>query len=72
MKNEAAPASSGLCYELRFPSNCLVGPSLSFPCDAAGNVALHRLGERLRHNYLFALSEVGGDFGWPRVHARPA
>ncbi len=40
---------------------------MTFPCDAQGHVALDRLSERARQNYLFARAMIGRDFAWPRI-----
>jgi hypothetical protein len=72
MNHEALLPAHGLSYELRFPSNFLDGRCLSFPCDADGDVGLARMADRLRQSYFFAWSEVGREFGWPRVLAREA
>lgn len=54
-------------FELRFPSLSCTGPALSFPCDAAGSVALDALSHRARNNYLLARALMGRDYGSPRV-----
>jgi len=56
-------------FELRFASLFCAGRAYSFPCDAAGRVDLDALGERERHNYLFARATTGREFAWPQVVA---
>lgn len=59
-------------FQLRFASLHAAGQSLSFPCDACGQVALDSLSERARNNYFFARAVVGRDFAWPVVEAELA
>ena len=54
-------------FELRFQSLFDPGRRLAFPCDAAGNVDLDRLGHRALNNYLFARATVGREFSHPKV-----
>ena len=56
-------------FELRFPSLSCAGRALSFPCDAAGSVALDTLSHRARNNYLLARALMGRDYGAPSVVA---
>jgi hypothetical protein len=67
----ASPPSTSLCsdatHQLRFRSLFQDGRALSFPCDAAGQVPLDALGERLRHNYLYARAVIGREFFLPEV-----
>lgn len=62
---EARPGWSA--YQLRFASLFPTRHSLTFPCDARGQVALDSLSERSRNNYFFARAVVGRDFAWPVV-----
>ena len=59
-------------FQLRFASLHRAGQSLSFPCDACGQVALDSLSERSRNNYFFARAVVGRDFAWPVVEPMAA
>jgi hypothetical protein len=52
-----------LCFQSLFND----GRSLSFPCDAEGQVALDSLSERARANYLYARAVVGRDYAMPVV-----
>ncbi len=54
-------------FELRFRSLFDAGRALSFPCDAKGNVAIDKLRDRERVNYLYARALVGHDFHTPSV-----
>lgn len=54
-------------YELRFQSLFHSGRGYAFPCDAEGRVAMDRLSERERANYLFARAMVGRDLAAPAV-----
>jgi hypothetical protein len=58
-----------LTHELCFESLYHAGRALSFPCDAAGHVAMDELSERGRNNYLFARAVIGRDFSVPVVIA---
>ncbi|BDI05744.1 hypothetical protein [Sphaerotilus microaerophilus] len=60
---EAAHAA----YEVRFESLFHPGRGLTFPCDAQGRVALHRLPDRARENYRRAQSQVGVEYATPAV-----
>ena len=46
-------------YLLRFQPLFNSGITLSFPCDAQGQVALDELDDRSRSDYLFARAVVG-------------
>jgi len=61
------PRGSDGAYELRFDSLFVEGRGLSFPCDAQGHVALERLSDRARTNYLYARAVVGREFRTPAV-----
>lgn len=63
----AANAHDDGAYELRFDSLFVEGRGLSFPCDAQGRVALERLSDRARNNYLYARAVVGREFRTPSV-----
>ncbi len=54
-------------YELRFQSLFDPGRALTFPCDATGVVAMDRLSDRARGNYLYARALLGRDFATPLV-----
>ncbi|MEZ5665633.1 MAG: hypothetical protein R3E94_19205 [Burkholderiaceae bacterium] len=54
-------------YELRFYSLFQPGRAVSVPCDAAGNVHLDALPERLRNAYLGARALVGREYAFPAV-----
>jgi len=62
----ANPNDEGV-YELRFDSLFVEGRGLSFPCDAQGRVAMERLSDRARTNYLYARAVVGREFRTPAV-----
>jgi hypothetical protein len=55
-------------HELRYLSLFHRGPSLEFPCDAEGHVAMEALGERALENYLYARAMVGREFAFPSVN----
>jgi len=63
------PARGAATHELRFRSLYQDGRALSFPCDAAGQVPLDGLSERLRRNYLYARAVIGREFFLPEVIA---
>jgi hypothetical protein len=66
--NAAHPHPTGtLAHQLCFKSLHHAGRALSFPCDAAGEVAINALSERGRNNYLFARAVVGRDYCVPVV-----
>lgn len=54
-------------HQLCFKSLHHAGRALSFPCNAAGQVAINGLSERGRNNYLFARAVVGRDYCVPVV-----
>ena len=59
-------------FLLRFASLFQPGRALSFPCDAAGQVDMDTLCDRVRDNYLYARAVVGREFATPEVvHADP-
>ncbi|MFZ5547574.1 MAG: hypothetical protein ACOZJX_02680 [Pseudomonadota bacterium] len=60
------PPDTGAC-NLRFVSLFNGGRSLTFPCDASGEVALDSLSERARDNYFLARARVGRDFAFPVI-----
>jgi hypothetical protein len=59
-------------FELRFESLRQRGQSLSFPCDAGGQVDLDQLSERARDDYLYAHTLIGRDFTLPVVQSGAA
>lgn len=59
----------GSCFELRFDARTPSGRSYAFPCDAAGQVQLDALSERMLANYLFARAVIGRELRSPRVVA---
>ena len=59
-----------LAFELRFDSLVADIPSLSFPCDAQGQVDLDELCDRSRCDYMFAHTLIGRDFTLPVIQAR--
>ncbi len=65
--HEAAPVADRTIFELRFPTLREAGRSLSFPCDAAGCVALDSLSDVARNNYFLARSLLGWAYGSPKV-----
>ena len=56
-------------FQLRFQSLFDAERACAFPCDAAGNVDMDALGERVRNLYLYARTVVGREFSIPRVQA---
>ena len=66
--NATQPNPTGAsAHQLCFKSLHHAGRALSFPCDAAGEVAINGLSERGRNNYLFARAETGRDYCAPVV-----
>ncbi len=57
-------------FELRFQSLFHEGRSLSFPCNAQGEVDLDALGEKALLNYLRARTTIGRDYAHPAVSPR--
>ena len=57
-------------HEIRFQSLFNEGRALCFPCDEQGQVAMDKLSDRARDNYLYARAVVGREFAYPSV--RPA
>jgi hypothetical protein len=57
-------------FELRFASLFHPGRGVAVPCDAAGQVNLDALSERLRRAYFGARAMVGRDYAYPVI--RPA
>jgi hypothetical protein len=54
-------------FQLRFQSLFDAGRGYAFPCDAAGQVDLDALGDRVRISYLYARTVVGREFAAPFV-----
>jgi hypothetical protein len=54
-------------FELLFVSLFDDGRGYAFPCDAAGQVDLDALSDRLRLNYLYVRKLIGRDFSAPAV-----
>jgi hypothetical protein len=54
-------------FELLFVSLFDEGRGYAFPCDAAGQVDLDALSDRLRLNYLYVRKLIGRDFSAPAV-----
>jgi hypothetical protein len=54
-------------FELLFVSLFDDGRGYAFPCDAAGQVDLDALSDRLRMNYLYVRKLIGRDFSAPAV-----
>jgi hypothetical protein len=54
-------------YELRFTSLFHPGRGVVVPCDAAGQVDLDALSERLRRAYFGARAMVGREYACPVV-----
>ncbi len=59
--------STSIHYELRFQSLFHSGRGYAFPCDPQGQVAMDRLSDRERANYLFARAMVGRELSAPEV-----
>ena len=60
-------ASASLSHELRFASLYHPGRGIVVPCDAAGQVDLDALSERLRVAYLGARALVGREYAFQTV-----
>ena len=58
-----------LVFELRFDSLLEEHTSLSFPCNAKGQVDLDELCDRSRCDYMFAHTLIGRNFTMPVVRA---
>lgn len=54
-------------FELRFASLFHPGRGVAVPCDAAGQVDLDALPERLRSAYFGARAMVGREYAYPVV-----
>jgi hypothetical protein len=54
-------------HELRFASMHHAGRGLVIPCDAAGQVDMDALTERLRNAYLGARALIGREYLFPSV-----
>ena len=54
-------------HELRFASIHQAGRGLVIPCDAAGQVDLDALTERLRNAYLGARALIGREYLFPSI-----
>ena len=63
----AANQARNATHELRFASLFHPGRGISIPCDAAGQVDLDSLTERLRNAYLGARAMMGRDYAYPTV-----
>ena len=61
----AALESAG--FRLRFGALSSPGRSLTFPCDAHGNVDLDALDPRAVDDYLYARAMIGREFAPPTV-----
>lgn len=59
-------------YELRFRSLVNEERGYAFPCDAAGQVDMDTLSERVRNCYLYARAVVGHEFSMPTVQLAAA
>ncbi|MCU0958442.1 MAG: hypothetical protein MUF55_14515 [Hydrogenophaga sp.] len=57
-------------YELRFHSLFQPGRAIAVPCDAAGQVPLDELSERLKAAYLGARALVGREYAFPAIERR--
>ena len=63
-----ATTASVICsHLLRFTSLHDRGRGVSVPCDAAGNVDMDSLTDRLRNAYLGARAMVGREYSFPTV-----
>jgi hypothetical protein len=54
MNQTPGPQLRSSSYELRFEPPKSLGPALTFPCDAQGQVDLDALSEQGLNDYLFA------------------
>lgn len=57
-------------FELRFQSLFQPGRAIAVPCDAAGQVPLDELSERLKNAYLGARALVGREYAFPVIERR--
>ena len=60
-------ASAVSHYQLRYRSLFHSGRGYAFPCDAAGQVDLDTLSDRVRNNYLYARAMVGKELAVPAI-----
>ncbi len=67
MKNLSHLMPGAARYELRFTSLFNRGRGFSFPCDAAGEVAIDSLSDRARVSYQQARGDVGVELSDPVV-----
>lgn len=67
MHDTLGPGPVSLPCELRFESLFVPGRALTFPCDRKGRVAVDRLSDRARKNYLYARAVVGREFAAPAI-----
>jgi hypothetical protein len=56
-------------YEMRFQALSKNGTSLSFPCNAQGQVSMDDLSAQLLMSYLFARAVVGCQYAAPLICA---
>ena len=54
-------------HEIRYESLHGAGRSLSFPCNAEGQVPLDSLTDTVREDYLYARAVVGREYAFPAV-----
>jgi hypothetical protein len=66
-KKDVTMQSSVQVYEMRFQALTKNGKSLSFPCNAHGQVPMDELSAKLLMSYLFARAVVGCQYAAPLV-----
>ncbi len=54
-------------FELCFQSLYIAGHTISFPCDASGEVNMDLLSERERARYFYARAVIGREFSRPQT-----
>jgi len=62
-----AAAAAQVSHVLRFDSLFHPGRAVAVPCNAAGQVDMNALTERLRNAYLGARAMVGREYACPKV-----
>ncbi|MBN8492105.1 MAG: hypothetical protein J0M00_11855 [Burkholderiales bacterium] len=67
MVPSSCPPCPQAAFELRFASLFHPGRGVAVPCDAAGQVNLDALSERLRCAYFGARAMVGREYAYPVI-----
>jgi hypothetical protein len=68
-QSHVRPQCAQAAFELRFASLFDPGRCVAVPCDAAGQVDLDALSERLRSAYFGARAMVGREYAYPVVRS---